>query len=223
MTRCGTKHQTTNDRFAYNGVWLHFAGITPRRKVSNEHTHSFIQSLIGCSVAIPSEIFKESTSQFTGKVVGTPRRKNAVYVKVDQDDTEYWFPADEVAKWVVKGGEAAVTPATPKTPKRARTALQHDRLSDASKAASSPPGLWAGRSKKQAANQGDQQKTPALLASQPQYVHDAASCHPQRPEDLTETIEGLVRDVCKATKILNGSHESSFQVSGQECNTYYVL
>ena len=184
---------------------------TPRRKVSSEQTHSPAQSLIGCSVAIPANIFKESNSHFTGKVVGTPRRKNAVYVKVDQDNTEYWFPTDEVAKWVVKDDKTAATLATPKTPKRARRALHQDIANDASTAASSQPTARAKRSKKQAATEGDQHKTPALLDSQPQHVHDAASCHPERPEDLTETIEGLVSDCCKAANVPNGN-DDRFQV-----------
>ncbi len=168
---------------------------TPRRKINNEEAQSPAQSLLGRSVAIPSDIFKESDSQYTGKVVGTPRRKNAVYVKVDQDDTEYWFPADEVAKWVVKDPKPAATPSTPKTPRRRKTALHQDSPNGASTAASSQPTKQGKRPKQQAAFVHTQ---PTAVNTQQQHVHDAASCHPERPEDFTETIEGLVSKATNA-------------------------
>ena len=160
---------------------------TPRGKAASQQAQSPAVSLVGRSVAIPSDIFKESDSQYTGKVVGTPKRKkNAVYVKVDQDDTEYWFPADEVAKWVVKDTPTAAVPSTPKTPRSRKTALHKDSPNKASAAASNQPRKHAERFDRKAVLNMEE---AALLDTQ---AHDAASCHPERPEDLAETIEGLV-------------------------------
>ncbi|DBB01147.1 hypothetical protein WJX77_000720 [Trebouxia sp. C0004] len=159
---------------------------TPRRKAASQQTQSPAVSLVGRSVAIPSDIFKESDSQYTGKVVGTPRRKkNAVYVKVDQDDTEYWFPADAVAKWVVKDTPTAAVPSTPKTPRSRKTALHKDSPNKASTAASNQATKHTERFNRKTVLNLEE---AALLGTQ---VHDAASCHPERPEDLAETFEEL--------------------------------
>ncbi|DBA69603.1 TPA: hypothetical protein ACH3X2_012674 [Trebouxia sp. C0005] len=159
---------------------------TPRRKTASQQAQSPAVSLVGRSVAIPLDIFKESDSQYTGKVVGTPKRKkNAVYVKVDQDDTEYWFPADEVAKWVVKDNATAAVPSTPKTPRSRKTALHQNSPSKASTAASNQPARRAERFDRKAVLSMEE---TALLNTQ---AHDAASCHPERPEGLAATIEGL--------------------------------
>ena len=168
---------------------VHSMPATPRGKAASQQAQSPAVSLVGRSVAIPSDIFKESDSQYTGKVVGTPKRKkNAVYVKVDQDDTEYWFPADEVAKWVVKDNPTA----SPKTPRSRKTALHQDSPNKASAAASNQPRKHAARSDRKAVLNMEE---AALLDTQ---AHDAASCHPERPEDLAETIEGLVSSNCKS-------------------------
>jgi len=170
---------------------VHSMPATPRRKAASQQAQSPAVSLVGRSVAIPSDIFKESDSQYTGKVVGTPKRKkNAVYVKVDQDDTEYWFPADEVAKWVVKDNPTAAVPSTPKTPRSRKTALHQDSPNKASAAASNQPRKHAARFDRKAVLNMEE---AALLDTQ---AHDAASCHPERPEDLAETIEGLVSSNC---------------------------
>ena len=172
---------------------VHSMPATPRGKAASQQAQSPAVSLVGRSVAIPSDIFKESDSQYTGKVVGTPKRKkNAVYVKVDQDDTEYWFPADEVAKWVVKDNPTASVPSTPKTPRSRKTALHKDSPNKASAAASNQPRKHAERFDRKAVLNLEE---AALLDTQ---AHDAASCHPERPEDLAETIEGLVSSNCKS-------------------------
>ena len=171
----------------------HKMPATPRRQAQTDQTQTAAQSLVGQSVAIPADIFKESESQYTGKVTGTPKRKkNAVYVKVDQDNSEYWFPADEVAKWVIKESKAAATLSTPKTPKSRPAALQKSSPKRTSAAASNQPAPRGTRSQQPAAPDSSQHQEFTLPNSQVQQVHDASSCHPERPEDLAETIEGLV-------------------------------
>lgn len=164
---------------------------TPRRQAQTNQTPTPAQSLVGQSVAIPADVFKESESQYTGKVTGTPKRKkNAVYVKVDQDNSEYWFPADEVAKWVVK--ESKATLSTPKTRISNPAALQKSSPKRTSAAASNQPAGRGARSQQPAALDSSHHQDFTLPSSQEQQVHDASSCHPERPEDLAETIEGLV-------------------------------
>ncbi len=188
------RSQIASDRFVNTAIIpnnVYSMPATPRRKAASQQAQSPAVSLVGRSVAIPSDIFKESDSQYTGKVVGTPKRKkNAVYVKVDQDDTEYWFPADEVAKWVVKDDPTAAVPSTPKTPRSKKTALHQDSPNKASTAASNQPTKRVERSNRNAVLNLEK---AAHLDTQ---VHDAASCHPERPEDLAETIEGLVSSNC---------------------------
>ena len=163
---------------------------TPRRKTNSQKTESPAQSLVGCSVAIPPNIFHESESQYTGKVVGTPRRKkNAVYVKVDQDDTEYWFPADEVANWVVQDTKPTATAAVPKTPKPRKHRQHTDSPQGVSTAGSSQPDI-AGRQHKQALQSYERPQKSTPVA---QRAHDAASCHPENPDAFAETIEDLVK------------------------------
>lgn len=160
---------------------------TPRRKGAAETQSP--RSLVGQSVAIPSDIFKESQTQYTGKVVGTPRRKNAVYVKVDQDDTEYWFPADQVAKWVVGDTKPAVTAASPKTTRARKQGQRTDSPQGASTAASSLTANTASRHKRWALQSSGEHGETKLLTQQTQ---DAASCHPEKPDAFAETIEELV-------------------------------
>lgn len=183
------RSQIASDRFANTAITgnnVHSMPTTPRRKAASQEAQSPAVSLVGRSVAIPLDIFKESDAQYTGKVVGTPRRKkNAVYVKVDQDDTEYWFPADEVAKWVVNDDPTAAVPSTPKTPRSRKTALHRDTPNNASTAASNQPTTHLERSNRKAVLKMEE----AAHLDTP--VHDAASCHPERPEDFAETIEGL--------------------------------
>ena len=167
---------------------------TPRRKITSEKTHSPAQSLVGCSVAIPSNIFAESDSQYTGRVVGTPRRKkNAVYVKVDQDDTEYWFPADEVANWVVQDTKSKATATVPKTP-RTRKQRQHaDSPQGVSTAASGQPADIAGTQQQQALHSAGERQETTLPQAVAQRAQDAASCYPEKPDAFAETIEELVK------------------------------
>ena len=189
------RSQIASDRFVNTAIIrnnVHSMPATPRRKAASQQAQSPAVSLVGRSVAIPLDVFKESDSQYTGKVVGTSRRKkNTVYVKVDQDDTQYWFPADEVAKWVVKDNPTAAVPSTPKTPRSRKTALHQDSPNKASAAASNQPTKHAERLDREAVLNREE---AALLDTQ---AHDAASCHPERPEDLAETIEGLVSSNCK--------------------------
>lgn len=163
---------------------------TPRRKATGEKFESPAQSLVGCSVAIPPNIFSETDSQYTGKVVGTPRRKkNAVYVKVDQDNTEYWFPADEVANWVVQ--DTKPTAAVPHTP-RTRKSRQHtDSPQGVSTAGSSQPAHVAKRQQKQALQSPGKRQETSTPEAVAQTSH-AASCHPENPDAFAETIEELV-------------------------------
>ena len=170
---------------------------TPRRQTTSIKTESPAQSLVGCSVAIPANIFNERESHYTGKVVGTPRRKkNAVYVKVDQDDTEYWFPADEVANWVVQDTQPTATAAVLKTPRAAKHRQHTDSPQGVSTAGSSQPADVAGRQHKQALQSPRKLQETTVLKPLVQRAHDAASCHPEDPDAFTETIEHLV----KATK-----------------------
>lgn len=166
---------------------------TPRRKVTSDQTQSPAQSLVGRSVAIPSDIFKEGDSRYTGKVVGTPRRKNAVYVKVDQDATEYWFPADEVAKWVVDDPKHTATAVMPRTPRSRKHANRTDSPQGVSTAASSQPAKAAGRHKRQAVQTSDTQPQTPVVETVAQQIQDAASCHPEKPDAFVDTIEELVR------------------------------
>lgn len=167
---------------------------TPKRKATSQKTESPAQSLVGCSVAIPSNIFNESVSQYTGKVVGTPRRKkNAVYVKVDQDDTEYWFPADEVANWVVQDVKPTASPAVPKTPRTRKHKHHTDNPQGVSTAGSSKPAEVAGRHRKQAAQSPVKRQETTIREEVAQRAHDAASCHPDNPDAFAETIEDLVK------------------------------
>lgn len=164
---------------------------TPARKNNSKQSQSPHHSLVGCSVAIPSNIFKESNSRYTGKVVGTPSRKrNAVYVKVDQDDTEYWFPADEVATWVIPDTKPKATAAVPKTPKATKLKQQKDSPHGVSTAASSKPA--DGQHKQTLQNLTKRQDTTDhdFMAMR---MHDAASCHPEKPDAFTETVEELVK------------------------------
>ena len=167
---------------------------TPRRKLTSEQTQSPAQSLVGRAVAIPSDVFKESDSQYTGRVVGTPRRKNAVYVKVDQDDTEYWFPADEVAKWVVDKPEPA---AAVKTPKVRKQAQRTDSPQGVSKTASSHPTQVPGRRTRQAVQSSIEHQETNLQEAQ--QLQDAASFHPENSDAFADTIEELVRADHKQT------------------------
>jgi len=76
------RSQIASDRFVNTPIIsnnVYNMPATPRRKAASQQTQSPAVSLVGRSVAIPLDIFKESDSQYTGKVVGTPRRKkNAV-------------------------------------------------------------------------------------------------------------------------------------------------
>lgn len=178
---------------------------TPRRRTTSQKTESPAQSLVGCSVAIPSNIFNESESQYTGKVVGTPRRKkNAVYVKVDQDDTEYWFPADEVANWVVQDTKPTATAAVPKTPRLRKHSQHTDSPQGVSTAGSSQPDI-AGRQHKQAMQSPVRPQETRIPEPVAQRAHDAASYHPENSDAFAETIEDLV----KANKCTNDVFEHS--------------
>ena len=173
---------------------------TPKRKTTRQKIESPAQSLVGCSVAIPSNIFNESESQYTGKVVGTPRRKkNAVYVKVDQDDTEYWFPANEVANWVVQATKPTATAAVPKTPRIRKHKQQTDSPQGVSTAGSTQPADAAGRQHKQALQSPSEPHETTIPQPVAQRAHDAASCHPESPNAFAETMEDLV----KANKFAN--------------------
>ena len=189
---------------------------TPRRKLANSETQSPAQSLVGQSVTIPLDIFKESQAQYTGKVVGTPRRKNAVYVKVDQDDTEYWFPADQVAKWVVEDTKPAIAAATPKTPRARKQGQRTDSPQGASTAASSQPANMAGRHKRRALQSSGEHVGAQVSAQQTQ---DAASCHPEKPDTFAETIEGLVRKRDCACLLLQVTRCSSNCPAGLQAAT----
>lgn len=162
---------------------------TPKRKTAAAVMRSPAQSLIGASVVIPPAIFPEDNAQYTGTVTGTPsRRKNAVYVKVDQDATQYWFPASEVSKWVV--GENPATTAS-RTPKKARH--QRQRPEDSSQ--QTPTASQTADVDDQTATQAEApaeltvNNSPAPAAA---CLHDASSCHPQPHDDFTDTLEGLV-------------------------------
>ena len=164
---------------------------TPRRKATSQKSGSPAQSLVGCSVVIPQDIFSESGSQYTGKVVGTPRRKkNTVYVKVDQDDTEYWFPADEVANWVVQ--DTKPTAAVPHTPRTRKNRQHTDSPQGVSTAGSSQPANVAKGQQKQALKSPGKRQETTTPKAVVQRWHDAASCHPENPDAFAETIEELV-------------------------------
>lgn len=162
---------------------------TPKRKKIAASAQSPVHSLIGCQVVIPTEIFPEDKVQYTGQVTGTPsRRKNAVYVKVDQDDTQYWFPATEVSKWVVDKKPDQTTSAT--TPRRARhkqhiaeSSQQHTpatQTADADRSHHTTEAVTP-------ANLADDRDPPAAV-----QLNDASSCHPHPQEDFTDTLEVLV-------------------------------
>lgn len=164
---------------------------TPARKIASKKTQSTAQSLVGCSVAIPSNIFNESNSQYTGRVVGTPsRKKNAVYVKVDQDDTEYWFPADEVASWVIQDTRPKATGAVPKIPRTRKQKQQADSPHRESTAGSSQP---ADGQQKQALQNPTKGHDSTLINFMPTRAQDAVSCHPKKPDAFAETVEELVK------------------------------
>lgn len=165
---------------------------TPVRKIASKKTQSPAQSLVGCSVAIPPNIFNESSSQYTGKVVGTPsRKKNAVYVKVDQDDTEYWFPAGEVATWVIQDTRPKATGAVPKTPGSRKQKQQADSSHRESTAGSSQP---ADGQQKQALQNPTKRYDSTFIESMPMRAQDAVSCHPEKPDAFAETVEELVKN-----------------------------
>ena len=160
---------------------------TPKRKSIAASTASPAVSLIGSAVVIPPEIFAEDDVQYTGKVIGTPsRRKNAVYVKVDQDATQYWFPVSEVSKWVVDNKPATRT----STPKSAR----HKRKHTAEPSQQVPTASQTADADDQAVTQAAAPRHLALSDSPAAavHLHDASSSHPQPQEDFTDTIEGLV-------------------------------
>ena len=161
---------------------------TPKRKIIAALAQSPARSLIGASVLIPSAIFPEDNVQYTGTVTGTPsRRKNAVYVKVDQDATQYWFPASEVLKWVV--GRKPATTET-RTPKKARHQRQHPEDSSQQ----SPTASQTADVDDQTATQADApaeitvDNSPAPAAQ----LHDASSCHPRPHDGFTDRLEELV-------------------------------
>lgn len=168
---------------------------TPKRKSIAAATHSPAQSLVGRSVVIPTEIFPEDNVQYTGQVTGTPtRRKNAVYVKVDQDASQYWFPANEVSKWVVDQ-EPATTAATA-TPKRAKHKHKQQHVAQSSKQTTP---------ESQMADADHFQHEPVAVApirhpagnspAAAGQLNDASSCHPPPQEDFTDALEGLVSTV----------------------------
>ena len=165
---------------------------TPKHKSVLASTASPAASLIGSSVVIPREIFAEDNVQYTGKVVGTPsRRKNAVYVKVDQDATQYWFPVSEVSKWVVDDKPATTT----STPKSAR----HRRKHTADSTQQTPTASQTADADDQAVTQAAALCHVTLSDSPAAAVHDASSSHQQPQEDFTDTIEGLVSLVTQQT------------------------
>jgi len=92
----------------------------------------------------------------------------------------------------VKDNPTADVLSTPKTPRSRKTALHQNSSNNASTAASNQPTKHAERFKRKAVLNMEE---AALLDTQ---VQDAASCHPERPEDLAETIEGLVSSNCKS-------------------------
>ena len=189
ITRCYYENvaaagQTTSDCAVRNQIGKNSMPATPRRTSTNAHTSSPAQSLVGRSVAIPSDIFKEDKQQYTGKVTGTPRRKNAVYVTIDQDNTKYWFPADQVAQWVV--GEAT----SPSTPLKSKGVHSKSRTSAADSGTVASSQLQDVRSKRQLRAKSVQ---PTTDGSQQPLLVDAASSHSKHPEEFTKAIEGLVR------------------------------
>ena len=195
ITRCYYENvaaagQTTSDCVVKTRIGRTSMPATPRRTSTSAHTSSPAQSLVGRCVAIPSDIFKEDKQQYTGKVTGTPRRKNAVYVTVDQDNTKYWFPADQVAQWVV--GEAT----SPSTPHKSKSVRSKSRTSAADSGTVASSQQQDTRPDRHLSATSDQRATDS---SQQPLAADAASSHPERPEEFTETITGLVSlvDICQ--------------------------
>lgn len=163
---------------------------TPRKLTHKAAPLSPAQALIGRSVAIPSDVFKEK-AEYTGVVTGTPRRKDAVYVKVDQDNTQYWFPTAEVEKWVVEDTSLKARPSSPLASRSGHTPRKRGHKVDGNQSDSASLGR---ASRRQLRAQSDQYPVQATDSSQQQQQHitDAASSQAERPEDLAETIEALV-------------------------------
>lgn len=156
-------------------------GATP--KPPSTSAQSPAKSLVGRRVLIPREIFDEDDVQYTGIVTGTPgHRRNAVYVKVDQDATEYWFPAMDVANWLV--GDK---PATTNTPRQSRLKGRHLTNTEQSVATVS-----------QRAETDEAHAHSEVRAQSHSYIGtsttelDAGSCLVKPQEAFTDTLEDLV-------------------------------